>query len=353
MPLSDRENYLRHARFQRPEWMPVNIGISSASRQQLGPEVEDVMARHPTLFPGFKRGEWDYGRNDFGPAYTAGQRYTDAWGCVWDNAISGLEGVVAEHPLADWDAFDLYVAPDAEHQLDRGPVDWTATEKALTAAREAGHLTSGGVAHGFLFMRLTYLRGFEALLMDIADDDPRLSKLAGLVNAHNKAIVDRYLKIGVDMLSFGEDLGTQTASIVSPAQFAKWFGPRYRDLMLPCRAAGALVYLHSDGYVMELMDEFVRAGVEIVNPQDLCNGIGDLEREVKGKMAISLDVDRQRIVPFGTRQEIMELLEEEVRRLGSPEGGLSLVCGIYPPTPPENVDAVCCAMEKLRTYWSE
>ena len=39
------------------------------------------------------------------------------------------------------------------------------------------------------------------------------------------------------------------------------------------------------------------------------------------------------------------------RKLGSPRGGLELIVGIYPPTPAENIDAVCEAFEGLRTYW--
>ena len=57
------------------------------------------------------------------------------------------------------------------------------------------------------------------------------------------------------------------------------------------------------------------------------------------------------MVPYGTPQQIHDLIEEEVMTLGSPEGGLELICGIYPPTPPENVDAVISAFEKFRTYW--
>jgi len=37
--------------------------------------------------------------------------------------------------------------------------------------------------------------------------------------------------------------------------------------------------------------------------------------------------------------------------LGDPSGGLSLIVGIYPPTPPEAVDALCEAFRKFRTYW--
>ena len=108
---------------------------------------------------------------------------------------------------------------------------------------------------------------------------------------------------------------------------------------------------HSDGYIMDLLDDLILAGVTIINPQDLCNGIDNLRRELKGRICIRLDVDRQTIVPYGSRREIHELVEEEVRVLGSPEGGLELIAGIYPPTPPENVDALADAFEEFRTYW--
>ena len=135
--------------------------------------------------------------------------------------------------------------------------------------------------------------------------------------------------------------------------FAKYVTGVYRELMAPVRTAGKLVQLHTDGYVMDLMDEFAAAGVDIINPQDLVNGIDALAREVKGRFCIQLDVDRQSVVPFGTRRDIHELIEEEVRTLGDPAGGLELIVGIYPPTPPENVDAVCEAFEAFRSYWRQ
>jgi uroporphyrinogen-III decarboxylase len=236
-------------------------------------------------------------------------------------------------------------------QEDRGAADWERRRRNVEEARVNGGLTSGGVAHGFLFMRLWYLRGFENLMMDVASDDPHLPRLIKLIAEHERWIVNQWLDIGVDLMQFGEDLGTQVASIISPAKFAQYVAPVYKSLMQPCRAAGTHVALHSDGHVMELMDQFIECGVNIINPQDLCNGIDNLAREVKGRICIRLDIDRQRIVPFGTRKEIRDLIEEEVRKLGSPAGGLELNVGIYPPTPPQNVDALCSAMEEFRTYW--
>jgi len=168
MPLSDRENYIRNARFQGAEWTPMHVAVSGASRNQLREDLEDVMARHDWMFPGFEKGKVDYDNWDPGGAYRAGERFTDNWGCVWESAIDGIEGVVTEGPLEDWDAFDDWEAPDPLEVGDRGPVNWDQTRENTAKAKERGALTSGGLPHGFLFMRLTYLRGFENMMLDMA-----------------------------------------------------------------------------------------------------------------------------------------------------------------------------------------
>jgi len=260
---------------------------------------------------------------------------------------------VEGHPLAEWDALDTFDPPDPAHYGHMGPLDWDARLNWIQTTRRQGGLTYGSIDHGFLFMRLYYLRGFENLMLDIATHDPRLWRLIELMDHFNQYHVVRYLQAGVDVMHFAEDLGTQNQAMLSPAQFEEWLAPSYRRLMQPCREAGMPVAFHVDGYIMDIADNLLNCGITVLNPQDLVNGIDNLERELKGRVCLRLDVDRQRIVPFGTPKEIRALIEEEVRRLGSPEGGLELICGIYPPTPAENVDAVLGAMEDFRTYWWE
>jgi len=351
MPLSYRENYLRNASFQYPEFTPMHIGISGASWDQWRDEMEVVVARHPKIWPDFEKGKRDWGTVDFGGGYTAGERFKDAWGCVWETSINGIEGVVVEAPLDPWENWDSWQAPDPLKTADRGPVDWDEIRRETADKKQRGDLTGGGLPHGFLFMRLTYLRGFENMMLDMALEHPKLWKLIDVLYDHNRVLVDQYLDMGVDMMSIGEDLGTQTASIISPEMFRKYCKPTYEKLLEPCRERDMHVMQHSDGYIMDLIDDLMMAGVTIINPQDLCNGIENLRREFKGKVCIRLDVDRQTVVPYGTRQEIRDLIEEEVRVLGSKKGGLEFICGIYPPTSPDNVDAVACAFEEFQTYW--
>lgn len=350
MPLTYRENYLRNASFQYPEFTPMHIHISNASWDQWRGEMEEVVARHPRIWPEFEKGTRDWAAFDFGPAHAAGEPYEDSWGCVWLTPTNGIEGVVTKHPLGTWDAFGSWQAPDPMTRADRGPMDWAKERRNIEAAKAKGELTWGGLPHGFFFMRLTYLRGFDNMMIDMAMEEPRLWDLIDVLYRHNRVLIEQYLDIGVDCIAIGEDLGTQTSSIISPEMFRKYCTPTYEKLIRPCRDRGCHVMQHSDGYIMDLLDELIFAGVTIINPQDLCNGIENLRRELKGRLCIRLDVDRQSIVPFGTRQEIGELVEEEVRQLGSAKGGLEFIAGIYPPTPPENVDALACAFEEYQTW---
>lgn len=349
--MTERENYLRNASFSGPEWIPCTIVISDATWDQLRGDLEEVLVRHPTFFPDFKKGERDFDHWQFAPGCRANEDFTDAWGCVWRTAVNGLESVVIKHPLEDWAVLEDYHPPDPLVQGDRGPANWDAVRKRIEREKAEGRLVQGCLPHGFFFMRLQYLRGFENVMVDLASNELRLTRLADMVLEHNQQIVQQWLSMGVDVMEFGEDLGTQTASMISPKTFRTWVTPVYKELMKPCREAGCHVAFHSDGYIMELIDELIDCGVTIINPQDLCNGIDNLAREVKGRVCIRLDVDRQTIMPFGTRKEIRDLIEEEVRKLGSPEGGLEFIAGIYPPTPPENIDALLCALEEFRTYW--
>ena len=351
MPLTYRENYVRNASFQCPEYMPVFIAISNASWDQWRGEMEDVVARHPKLWPDFEKGKRDWDNFDFGPANTKDAPFKDAWGCVWESSVNGIEGVVTRHPLDNWDNWDNWQAPDPLVTDDRGPADWDTARREMAKRKEEGGLCEGGLPHGFMFMRMTYLRGFENMMMDMAVEDEMIWTLIDAIYEHNRVIVDQFLAMDVDIMGIGEDLGSQTASIIGPAMFRKYCKPTYEKLLRPCREKGLHVMMHSDGYIMDLIDDLMMAGVTIINPQDLCNGIDNLRREFKGRVCIRLDVDRQTIVPFGTPQEIRELVEEEVHTLGSAEGGLELIAGIYPPTPPRNVDALASAFEEFQTYW--
>ena len=122
--------------------------------------------------------------------------------------------------------------------------------------------------------------------------------------------------------------------------------------MAPARDAGCIIHMHSDGDIRELVWDLIGSGVEIVNLQDRVNGIDWIRDELKGKVCIDLDIDRADITRFGTPQQVEDLVREEVQALGSREGGLTMIYGLYPGVPLENAAALMDAMERYTAYWT-
>lgn len=135
----------------------------------------------------------DYDNMDFGPAYTKNVSFKDAWGCIWETSVNGIEGVVQNAPLSDWDSLKSYAMPNAATQTDRGLRDWQAEREEIERKRAEGRITAGSVPHGFLFQRIQYLRGFEDAMIDFATGDPRLKNLIDRLVGHNLVIIRNYL----------------------------------------------------------------------------------------------------------------------------------------------------------------
>jgi uroporphyrinogen decarboxylase len=112
------------------------------------------------------------------------------------------------------------------------------------------------------------------------------------------------------------------------------------------------VHMHSDGDIRLLVDDLIEGGVDAINLQDLVNGVDWIAEKLAGRVCVDLDIDRQRITRFGTPSEIDALIREEVEKIGSKEGGLMMLYGLYPGLPLENVKAVMDAMEKYSAYYS-
>jgi len=341
--ISHRENWLRAIEFRGPEWIPCGVGFAPVTWKRYREELEKIMLDHPKLFPGFQAGHSSF-YDEMPPVYREGERFTDNWGCVWSNVQEGLEGQVVEHPLADWSALESYEPPDLETLDERGPRDWEQARKNIEAAREAGHLTGGNGDR--LFDRLYFLRGFENLMVDFATDDPHLPRLIEMLTEYELALVNKWLAIGVDFVGFHTDIGTQRALMIHPDTFRRYLKPMFMTLFQACRRVGAHVCLSSDGHLLEIVDDLIECGISMHDPQLRANTLAGIRQAYKGKVCVTVDLDRQSF-PFATPAELREQIREAVEALAAPEGGLMLSAGVWGgDVPLANIEAICAAMEE-------
>jgi hypothetical protein len=347
-----RENTLRAARFESPERIPADFVVGPHCWVAYPRDaLQELMAGHPLLFPNFEKSS-ETSVPAYAPWRRAGQPYTDSWGCVWETAENGITGAVVKHPLADWSAFDAYSPPSPHEQDGWGPIDWDRKRARIAVARQEGRLAMGELRHGHTFLTLTYLRGYENFIFDMCDDPPQLGELIAMVEAFNRGLVRRYVEAGVEWMGYPEDLGMQRGPMLSPDQFRRYIKPSYQRLIAPAREAGCVIHMHSDGDIRELADDLLDIGIDVLNLQDVVNGIDWTAANLKGRACIDLDIDRQSITRFGTPQQIDDHIRRAVVMLGSKEGGLMLKYGLYRGVPLENAKAVMDAMEKYSLHFS-
>ena len=345
-----RENYLRAAEMREPEWIPCSVSISAPLWHKYRERMEDLVLSHPLIFGEHRKGSRDF--DDFG-VRRAGNTVTDEWGCVWRFLVDGLQGQVVKHPLHDWKALDSYEPPDPlllnsipEEGVPPSVNSFDRAKEDVENDRRRGKLAVGHCGHGFLFQRLYYLRGFSNLMKDFASEPRELRELIEIVLGHNMKVIHRWLDVGVDLLGFGDDLGMQNRLPINPGKLRKYMIPVYSKMFMTARKGGVHVFLHSDGHITEVAEDLIGAGVSILNLQDLVNGVENIRRRLKQKVCIDLDIDRQKIVPFGTPRDVKRHVRRAVSALSSPEGGFMMTAGIYPPTPLENIEALCEALEE-------
>jgi uroporphyrinogen decarboxylase len=339
-----RQNTLKAIRFEKPDHIPMAFHINRACWDHYHPDaLKELMAGHPVLFPDF---DPSFDPGEPGLNQRAGEPYTDSWGCVWETSIDGITGSVRGHPLADWEEFSGYVPPDPQQSDGTFPLDWLRVAETVASRRRDGGLVQLGLPHGHTFLRLLDIRGYSRLIYDMADSDARLDSLINMITEFNLEIVKRLLALDPDIMGYAEDLGMQVGPMLSPAHFRTYIKPVYRRLMAPARKMGVIVHMHSDGDIRTLADDLIEDGVQVLNLQDLVNGIDWIAATYRGKVCIELDIDRQRVTVLGGPRDVDALIREEVEKLGSPEGGLMMVYGLYPGVPLENAAALMDAMER-------
>jgi len=316
------EDFFKAMTFNKPERIPVSIYFLPAAWMKYREELDELVERHPSLFGSAAQAR-DY--DAVGGTYVQGD-HVDAWGCVWSNVYTGMEAIVTGHP----------VPTRADVRTLQIPVK------------------DAGFPHGFMYLRLGDLRGFEEIMMDFAEEPAELQMLIDKVLQYN--LRQGQLKLASmgsepQLVHFGDDLGMQTSLPMNPKKWRKYLKPCFQQIYRPFVEAGHYVYMHTDGHIYEIIPDLVECGVSVVNPQSRANGLDNLARVCKGKVCVDLDLDRQ-LFPFATPAEIDAHVREAVEKLGSPEGGLWLKAELNHDVSLENIEAVCLALETYRDFYS-
>jgi uroporphyrinogen decarboxylase len=333
--MNSRDRVIRTLEFNTPDRIPVDLWVLPAARQKYGGELDRLLDRHERDIVQFD-GPLDL---SFGPeAYRRGS-YTDLWGCGWSNLQSGIVGEVKNPALAGAgiDMIGRYRPP-----ADKFRAMWNEYRPKLDIeiGKAAGNMkfTLGGWIN--IFERMQFLRGTEDLYCDIAGSDDEFFMIRDIVSSFYKSYIKEWLGTGVDGMVFGDDWGSQRSLLISPDVWRLYFKPVYKELIDMVRDAGKYVFFHSDGYIMDLYQEFIDLGVNAVNSQLWCMGVGNVAERFAGRITFWGEISRQDILPSGSPDDIKAAADMMKKFLFINGGGLIGQSETGGDVPLENIEAV-------------
>jgi len=144
----------------------------------------------------------------------------------------------------------------------------------------------------------------------------------------------------------GTDFGTQRGPFSSPASYRDLFQPFHRRLNEWVHAHTSWrTLIHTCGGVEPLIDDFIDAGFDVLNPVQ-CSAAGMDPQHLKATYGDRIvfwggGVDTQRTLPFGTPDEVAAEVRERVRTFGAGGGYVfNAIHNIQANTPPENLLAM-------------
>ena len=184
--------------------------------------------------------------------------------------------------------------------------------------------------------------------MDLHRNPEYACRMMDIITEHWIGVTNNVLEIvgdSVDVVFFGDDMGTQKSTLFRPEIYRRLIKPRHKRMFDVLKArSGFKVVLHSCGSTSSLFEDMIDLGVDAVNPVQINAANMEPERlkeEFGDRLTFWGGIDTQKVLPFGSPDEVRREVRRIIDILGR-NGGyvLNSVHNIQSDVPPENVVAM-------------
>ena len=379
MALTSRERVIKAINHQEPDRVPIDLNplfdFYINLKEYLGLDIDEKISHNLAMevIPNPKvlqKLKIDIISVKLGSANSAAKEerrdglVQDDWGTVYrlvSQPGGGKYYEVVDSPLrnATLDDLENYPWPQAD-QPGRGE----AAEAAAKRLYENTDFALLGRFGGPITETALYMLGMENWMMRLAVDpefiEALLTKITDIQIALDRVGLEATAKYLQIFKASGEDLGMQTGPLYSPKMFANRLLPhlkrrfkaarRYLDTVNPA----VKIMLHSCGSIRRFLPNLIDAGVDIIDPiQPHAAEMesGGLKRDFGGSLSFHGGVDIQKVLPFGTEEDIAQEVKVRISTMGSGGGYiLAPAHNVQADVPPQNVAFMCETVLKYGNY---
>ncbi len=212
-----------------------------------------------------------------------------------------VRGAVTDPVLLDWWLDQVTTSRPAQAEIDR-------FTRALDQCRNANFVP---VASSNLVMEpAPQMTGFGLLgtLMRKEKYHPLLRKLFDHFTTATMYQFEAALKSGYHIFVMADDMAYKHGPMISPKQYETFVSPCIREVttLIHEHDKDGKVFLHTDGDIYPMLDIFVDAGLDGLNPLEVNSGMS-LSRVKKthgNKLAFIGNLDTAELLPYGTEEAV-------------------------------------------------
>ena len=211
----------------------------------------------------------------------------------------------------------------------------------VEATHKQGRVASCGVGH--IYEDAWQIRGYEQFLMDIIVQPEWCEFILDKIKERNLITSQAAARAGVDIIITGDDVANQNTLMFGIERWRSFMKVRWAEVYSAVRKIkpDIQIWYHSDGNIEEIIPDLIEIGVTILNPvQPECLDPLIVKRKYGDKLVIDGTIGTQTTMPFGSPDDVRNVVRERVQSLGS-DGALILSPThiLQPEVPLENIRA--------------
>jgi uroporphyrinogen decarboxylase len=163
-------------------------------------------------------------------------------------------------------------------------------------------------------------------------------------------LLDNVIEAGVDIITLSDDWGSNKNMLFSPRMWRKMIKPYAERVVKHAASRGVPVNLHSDGYIMQIMDDLVELGFSMMHPVQESAGMDPktIKAQYGNKLTIygSLDIIDGLLAYDG---EALDQYITDRFEIYAPGGGFIFNTGhfVQPDIPPQRLARAYTVANKL------
>ena len=267
-----------------------------------------------------------------------GETHVDDWGIEW----------IKQGPFNQIKTYPLLNATNEEIQQYQFPHDRIEAllKNMEPVMAHAEKFFIGCDVSPCLFEMIFRLRGMENAILDLADNlevrNDLLQRSADFAIELSEKACRRF---ELDWLWTGDDVGGQSAMIMSPQCWRDLILPHLQKIFDVGRSKKLWVAYHSCGAIRPIIPDLIDMGLDVLNPiQCNCPGMNpfELKKDFGKHLTFMGGVDTVDLLPNGSVADVRRETKKLIEGMTSDGGGFILAAShtVPPETPMENIFAM-------------